>query len=83
MLRHWDHSNRWEVQLTLDVGQSGGDGVEVAVQPGGERAQGGGAVGVDPLHPAMEFVAAAAGQDLGELADLVTGGNPATRSHRW
>jgi hypothetical protein len=29
----------------------------VAVQAGGEEPQGWGAVGVDPLHPAEEFVA--------------------------
>jgi hypothetical protein len=32
-----------------------------------------GAVGVDPMHPALEFVAVALGEDLGELADPVTG----------
>jgi len=53
----------------LGQGQPGGDGLEIPVQAGGERAQGCGSVGVDPLHPVAGFVAAALGKDLGELAD--------------
>src|SRR5215208_6173268 len=55
-------------------GQSGGDGVEISAQAGGEGPQGWGAVGVDPLQPVVEFVAAALGEDLGEGTDLIAGG---------
>ena len=42
-------------------------------RPVAKDRRGWGAVGVDPLQPVVEFVAAALGEDLGELADPVTG----------
>lgn len=51
--------------------QAVGDGVQVAAYAGGEVAQCGEIVGLDGLKPGRELLAASAGHDGGEGADVL------------